>query len=75
MSLFPSSTEIVVGPGFKAAPQLLPGYPAVAESPVRESDFAGRTLREIDFAASSLDIGGYKAHDFFGDGSFYLLGT
>jgi glyoxylase-like metal-dependent hydrolase (beta-lactamase superfamily II) len=37
-SQFPSSTDLIVGPGFKDA--FLPGYPAVSDSPVRESDFA-----------------------------------
>jgi hypothetical protein len=40
-------------------------------------DFRGRTLREIDFAGQSpsLTIGKFRAYDFFGDGSFYLLDT
>jgi len=37
-STFPSSTELVVGPGFKA--NLMPGFPAKDGAPVRESDFA-----------------------------------
>jgi hypothetical protein len=33
-------------------------------------------LREIDFGASpSLKVGNFRAYDFFGDGSFYLLDT
>ncbi|OQU99725.1 hypothetical protein CLAIMM_05317 [Cladophialophora immunda] len=75
MSLFPPSTEVVVGPGFKSSPLLLPGFPEKLDSPVRTSDFAGRELREIDFGNSGLRIGGYGAYDFFGDGSFYLLDT
>jgi hypothetical protein len=75
MSLFPPSTEIVVGSGFKASPVVLPGYPEKPESPLNASDFAGRNLNEIDFKTSALQIGGFAAHDFFGDGSFYLLGT
>jgi len=75
MSLFPPSTEIVVGSGFKASPVILPGHPEKSESPLNASDFAGRSLDEIDFKASGLQIGGFAAHDFFGDGSFYLLGT
>ncbi|KAK5249314.1 hypothetical protein LTS03_002339 [Exophiala xenobiotica] len=75
MSLFAPSTEIVVGSGFKASPVVLPGYPEKPESPLNASDFAGRNLNEIDFKTSGLQIGGFAAHDFFGDGSFYLLDT
>lgn len=74
MSLFPSSTEIVVGPGFKASPVILPGHPEKPDSFLNSSDFAGRHLNEIDFGDAGLRIGGFRAHDFFGDGSFYLLG-
>lgn len=38
------------------------------------SDFEGRHLNEIDFTKTDSEIGGFAAHDFFGDGSFYLLG-
>ncbi|KAK8026429.1 hypothetical protein PG991_003485 [Apiospora marii] len=73
---FPNSTEIVVGQGFNKA--YCPGYPANPDSPVCEVYFADRTLREINFEpgpAANLQIGGFRAHDFFGDGSFYLLDT
>ncbi|KAL3463562.1 beta-lactamase-like protein [Aspergillus heterothallicus] len=70
-STFPSSTDLIVGPGFKDA--MLPGYPGNPDSPIRESDYANRTLREIPFDAQSLHIGQFPAHDYFGDGSFYLL--
>ncbi|KAI4190992.1 MAG: hypothetical protein L6R41_000442 [Letrouitia leprolyta] len=69
-STFPHSTDLVVGPGFKEA--FTPGYPANQDSPILESDYTGRNLREISFD-SKLEIGGYKAFDYFGDGSFYLL--
>ncbi|KAL8715637.1 MAG: hypothetical protein Q9225_006368 [Loekoesia sp. 1 TL-2023] len=69
-STFPPLTDLVVGPGFKDA--FTPGYPTNQESLIRESDYAGRNLREIAFG-SDLQIGGYKALDYFGDGSFYLL--
>ncbi|KAL8685265.1 MAG: hypothetical protein Q9218_007871 [Villophora microphyllina] len=69
-STFPHSTDLVVGPGFKKA--FTPGYPKNQNSPIRESDYEGRNLREIAFN-SNLQIGGYKAFDYFGDGSFYLL--
>jgi glyoxylase-like metal-dependent hydrolase (beta-lactamase superfamily II) len=68
-SLFPSSTSITVGPGFKEA--FLPAYPTNPESTLLESDFEGRELNEVSFG--ELEIGGFRAHDFFGDGSFYLL--
>jgi hypothetical protein len=74
MSLFPHSTEIVVGSGFKNPPKVLPGYPKKPNSPVLASDFEGRHLNEINFTKSDSEIGGFAAHDFFGDGSFYLLG-
>lgn len=77
---FPSSTELVVGPGFQAA--VLPGYPANPDAPVTEEDLSGRAVREISFSGSvaapqdlGLQFGGFPAHDFFGDGSFYLLDT
>ncbi|KAL8734396.1 MAG: hypothetical protein Q9166_001594 [cf. Caloplaca sp. 2 TL-2023] len=69
-STFPHSTDLVVGPGFTEA--FTPGYPASQDSPIRESDYADRKLREISFDPD-LTIGGYKAFDYFGDGSFYLL--
>lgn len=37
-SLFPSSTEIVVGPSFKES--FMPGYPTRQDSPLLHSDFA-----------------------------------
>jgi len=70
MSKFPASVGIVVGPGFKD--NLLPGYPANPDSPLLETDYTGRDLREIDFD-SCPTIGGFRAFDFFDDGSFYLL--
>ncbi|KAL8664290.1 MAG: hypothetical protein Q9168_007937, partial [Polycauliona sp. 1 TL-2023] len=69
-STFPHSTDLVVGPGFKDA--FVPAYPANQDSAIHESDYANRELREISFD-SDLTIGGYKALDYFGDGSFYLL--
>ncbi|KAF1960388.1 Metallo-hydrolase/oxidoreductase [Byssothecium circinans] len=71
-STFPASTELVVGPGTKAVH--LPGYPKNPDAAVRESDFANRNVREIDFeAGEQLRLGQFRAHDYFGDGSFYLL--
>lgn len=73
--MFPSSTSLVVGPGFKASPAVLPGYPDNPTSPVPADYFRNRKLTEVDFSTSDLAIGGFRAVDFFLDGSFYLLGT
>ncbi|KAL2882020.1 hypothetical protein SGCOL_002760 [Colletotrichum sp. CLE4] len=70
-SRFPQSTSLIVGPGFKNI--LTPGYPTNPESPVLESDFAGRELRELNFAESTIKVGSFPAIDYFGDGSFYIL--
>ncbi|KAF2715355.1 metallo-beta-lactamase superfamily protein [Pleomassaria siparia CBS 279.74] len=69
-SSFPHTVDLVVGQGFKDA--MLPGYPANLNSPIRESDYINRNLREINFD-SNLKIGQFPAYDYFGDGSFYLL--
>ncbi|KAE8364617.1 beta-lactamase-like protein [Aspergillus caelatus] len=73
-STFPPTTNLIVGPGFKEA--LLPGAPTNPDSPILESDYTGRTLREITFepdTPQTLQIGQFPAFDYFGDGSFYLL--
>lgn len=70
---FPKSTALLVGPGFKDAK--LPGYPSNADSSLLESDYEGRQLQEITFDAPSFKIGRLDAHDYFGDGSFYLLNS
>lgn len=76
VSLFPRSTGIVVGPGLKETPNLLPGFPQNPDGYLAAEYFAGRALTQIDFdKEDDFIIGGYRAHDFFGDGSFYLLGT
>lgn len=71
MSSFPPSTSITVGGGFTTA-GLLPGYPDNPESPLLSSDFENRDLIEIKFQ-DRLFIGEFPAHDYFGDGSLYLL--
>lgn len=70
-STFPSSTELVVGPGFKES--IMPGYPAEEDSAIRESYYKGREVREIEFHNAGLYLGHFRAMDYFGDGSFYLL--
>ncbi|CAI7667262.1 unnamed protein product [Penicillium pancosmium] len=53
---------------------MLPGAPQNPDSPLSESAFEGRNLREIAFEREEcLKIGRFKAFDYFGDGSFYLL--
>ncbi|KAJ7637111.1 beta-lactamase-like protein [Roridomyces roridus] len=70
MSKFPSSTDLVIGGDTSKATHV-----ANAHSHLQDSDFADRKVVAIDFASSQLEIGGAKAHDYFGDGSFYLLDT
>jgi glyoxylase-like metal-dependent hydrolase (beta-lactamase superfamily II) len=73
-STFPSSTKLIVGPGFRDA--LTPGYPLNPNSQLLETDWKGRELVEIDFSASpggDVTVGGFKAFDYFGDGSFYIV--
>lgn len=72
---FPTSTDLIVGPGFKSA--FVPAYPTVPDSPLHEQAWQDRNLREIDFEKESngLCIGKFRALDFYGDGSFYLLDT
>ena len=69
---FPRTMDLVVGPGFSAS--FLPGYPIAEASPVFEDAFAGRKVRELTFEGS-LAVAGYRAVDYFGDGSLYILDT
>lgn len=72
-SLFPVSTSLVVGPGFRQA--LFPGFPVNPESMLAQDAFAGRTFMEADFSNTNLRIADLEAVDWFGDSSFYLLNT
>lgn len=71
MSKFPTSTNLLTGPGF--IDNFVPGYPKSQKSPIRESDYSGRKLAQV--AQFEEEIAGLPAHDFFGDGSFYILST
>lgn len=71
-SLFPESTALVVGPGFKKNRTTFPGYPKNPDAVVVQDAFEGRELVELEFA-SGLEIGGFPAIDYFRDGSFYIL--
>ncbi|GMG35316.1 unnamed protein product [Aspergillus oryzae] len=71
-SLFPPSTELVVGPGFKLDKTTSLGYPMNADALVNDDAFLGRNLVELDFSGA-VNIGGFLAIDLFQDGSLYLL--
>lgn len=71
VSTFPKSTKLIMGEGGKDA--FMPGYPTDPEAQTLDSDFEGRQVVEVDFSKSKLKIGGFRAYDYFGDGSFYLL--
>ncbi|KAF9038988.1 hypothetical protein BDZ89DRAFT_1061126 [Hymenopellis radicata] len=64
--LFPSTTELVVGPGSD-----LKTYPSTPDASLTESDLQGRKVTELKHF--TVDIGGYKALDYFSDGSLYIL--
>ncbi|KAJ7717785.1 beta-lactamase-like protein [Mycena metata] len=68
VSKFRASTDLVFGVGTPC--ETRPSHP---HAMLMESDLAGRNLVPIAFDESSLQIGGFKAHDYFGDGSLYLL--
>ncbi|KAJ7185520.1 hypothetical protein C8R46DRAFT_1288403 [Mycena filopes] len=68
MSKFPASTSLAFGGATATETHVV--NPA---STLLESDFAGRKLVPLHLTESPLEIGGFKAHDFFGDGSFYVL--
>ncbi|KAJ7695485.1 beta-lactamase-like protein [Mycena rosella] len=68
MSKFPASTELFFGQD--TVRTTCDSDPTCT---LLESDLAGRKLVPVNFADSSLEFGGLKAHDFFGDGSLYLL--
>ncbi|KAL3450817.1 hypothetical protein BJX65DRAFT_252375 [Aspergillus insuetus] len=70
-SLFRTTTKLIVGPGIKQA--FFPGYPTAADSPILSREFACREVTKLSASQFNLDIGGLKALDYFGDGSFYLL--
>ncbi|KAI8629332.1 hypothetical protein F5Y19DRAFT_484780 [Xylariaceae sp. FL1651] len=70
-SLFPSSTDLIVGAGFLDAFGL--GYPVNESSPFLSRELEGRNVREIEWASNATTIGGLQAYDYFGDGSFYFL--
>ncbi|KAH8834701.1 beta-lactamase-like protein [Flagelloscypha sp. PMI_526] len=70
MSLFPSSTELVIGPG-----TVRDVYNPISNpnGTLLATDFANRTVTELDFTGSTTKIGGFAAFDYFKDGSLYIL--
>jgi glyoxylase-like metal-dependent hydrolase (beta-lactamase superfamily II) len=75
VSLFPPSTSLIVGPGFEMSKITFFGHQRYPDVSVVDDEFHGRNITELDFSANSLEIGGFPAIDFFGDGSFFLLHT
>lgn len=74
-SLFPPTTSLVVGPGFKSNPSVYPGFPINPDGHLPQSSFEGRDVLELDFSRTTdlLKIGGLRAIDWFNDGSLYFL--
>lgn len=70
-SFFPNSTDLIVGPGTLDYHGF--GYPLNETSPFRARELEGRAVVEVQFPDDAAVIGGLQAHDYFGDGSFYLL--
>ena len=65
--LFPKSTNLCYGKGTG----IFPAYPATPGSNLSAADFEGRNCVEIE--CNQLKIGPFNGHDFYGDGSLYLL--
>ncbi|EPQ56220.1 Metallo-hydrolase/oxidoreductase [Gloeophyllum trabeum ATCC 11539] len=72
-STFPGTTELIVGPGTKA--HVLPPYPENPNGSLLASDLEGRKVTELTSEDFTLTLGNFRAHDYFGDGSFYLVNT
>jgi len=51
----------------------MPGWPVVPNAEFKESDISGREVVSLSTDSFNLTIGGFKAIDYFGDGSFYIL--
>ena len=70
LTTLPNSCDLLVGPGFKD--EFLPGYPTKETSPFWEAAFKDRNVIELPFS-DNFKIGKFQAHDYFGDGSLYIL--
>lgn len=51
----------------------MPGWPQIPTAEFNEVDIAGRDVVEISSDRFTIDVGGLKGYDYFGDGSFYLI--
>ncbi|KAM7209966.1 beta-lactamase-like protein [Rhypophila decipiens] len=71
LASFPPATKLIVGPGI--IDRFMPGWPTVPDSHFRETDVAGREIVGLEGDKFTAKIGGFSAHDYFGDGSFYIL--
>ncbi|KAF7323958.1 Metallo-beta-lactamase superfamily protein [Mycena kentingensis (nom. inval.)] len=67
-SRFPASTDLVC-----SSELALDTFEQNPQSTLLPSDLAGHKHVKIDFSQSELTLGDLRAHDYFGDGSFYLL--
>jgi glyoxylase-like metal-dependent hydrolase (beta-lactamase superfamily II) len=74
-SLFPPTTSLVVGTGFKSNPSTYPGFPLNPDGQIPHAAFEGRDVIELDFNRTTgvLKLAGLRAIDWFDDGSLYLL--
>ncbi|KAJ7057886.1 hypothetical protein C8F01DRAFT_1151450 [Mycena amicta] len=68
MTLFPPSVDLVL-----SADMSLDTYETSQYSHLLPSDLVGHKIVPIDLKKASSEIGGFRAHNYFGDGSFYLL--
>ncbi|KAJ7790702.1 hypothetical protein B0H14DRAFT_2938448 [Mycena olivaceomarginata] len=68
ISKFPASTELVFGPATSTVTHL-----EDPESHLVDSDINGRKMVHLNLDERPLEIGGFKAHNYFEDGSFYVL--
>lgn len=71
LSLFPTSTKAVFGHTFKQ--NFGTYYPENPDSPFHAYEFQGREVIELQPSNFTTEIAGFPAHDFFSDGSLYLL--
>ena len=71
---FPDA-EVIVGPGSGAA--AAPGWPEAPNSPFSSEPFLHPRFRELSSSSDEWSIvqGGFHCHDYFGDGSFFLVDT